>query len=263
MSSVWIFLWLAKPTGLGDVLRPVQDYNNSSNFIDFHIRHYCILSIQRANATFLQLNDLYSRWWDGWAAEGAGKAGWTPRGSASSPSTASWTDPSWLRPLASWVTRSFGSERGVVEGTRAGRHAKGRGSELGKHFHGRKETRNKGEKEGWKEGGGQWSPACALECRSCALRAQGRAVGWQVRAPNDFTRFHFRVLDSCAVRAASRKPLSPPPPNAFWVGCRVRHQVRTAPLLSAQIRYANWSSRRTAPLVRALNQSGFSLLGAA
>lgn len=54
---------------------------------------------------------LYSRWWGGWAVGEAGTAGWTPQRSASSPSTASWTDPSWLRPLASWVTRGSGSDR--------------------------------------------------------------------------------------------------------------------------------------------------------
>lgn len=208
MSSVWIFLWLAKPTGLGDVLRPVQDYNNSSNFIDFHIRRYCILSIQRANATFLQLNDLYSRWWDGWAAEGAGKAGWTPRGSASSPSTASWTDPSWLRPLASWVTRSFGSERGVVEGTRAGRHAKGRGSELGKHFHGRKQGRKQGikgrRKDEKKEEGSGLLRAHLSVARALFGHRAGRSGGrWGHRTiSQDFTS-ECSTLVPCALRPGS------------------------------------------------------------
>lgn len=54
---------------------------------------------------------IYSRWLGGWAAEEAGTAGWKPRRSAFSPSTASWRDPSWLRPLASWVTRGSESDR--------------------------------------------------------------------------------------------------------------------------------------------------------
>lgn len=52
---------------------------------------------------------LDSRWWGGWAAAAAGTAGLTPPGSASAPSTASGTGPSWQRPPASWVTGS--SER--------------------------------------------------------------------------------------------------------------------------------------------------------
>lgn len=56
----------------------------------------------------------YSRLWGGWAAEEAETVGWTPPGSVSSPSTASWTDPSWLRPLASWMTRGSGSDRSRV-----------------------------------------------------------------------------------------------------------------------------------------------------
>lgn len=52
-----------------------------------------------------------SRLWGGWAAEEAGTVGWAPPGSVSSPSTASWTDPSWLRPPASWMTRGSGSDR--------------------------------------------------------------------------------------------------------------------------------------------------------
>lgn len=54
---------------------------------------------------------MYSRWLGGWAVREAGTAGWTPQRSASSLSTASWTDPSWLRPLTSWVTRGSGSDR--------------------------------------------------------------------------------------------------------------------------------------------------------
>lgn len=70
---------------------------------------WCVLLFSICKSMFA-----YSRLWGGWAAEEAETAGWRPPGSASSPSTASWTDPSWLRPLASWMTLGSGSDTSQV-----------------------------------------------------------------------------------------------------------------------------------------------------
>lgn len=70
---------------------------------------WCVLLFSICESVFA-----YSRLWGGWAAEEAETAGWRPPPPASSPSTASWTHPSWLRPLASWMTLGSGSDSSQV-----------------------------------------------------------------------------------------------------------------------------------------------------
>lgn len=81
---------------------------------------WCVLLFSICKSMFA-----YSRLWGGWAAEEAETAGWRPPGSASSPSTASWTDPSWLRPLASWMTLGSGSDTSQVGRNRCERPQSG------------------------------------------------------------------------------------------------------------------------------------------
>lgn len=173
---------------------------------------------------------MYSRWWGGWAAGEAGTVGWTPRRSASSPSTASWTDPSWLRPLASWVTRGSVSDRPQLSRTGCESHKPADGK-VSNHL------------PPWKAGGRrrraavswervQFNFACALLRTNRGRWADlwGVSVRWVPETPFSNLKFDFHVFDSRAMRY-KRDPCPPPP--GVW--CWVQHQVRLPALLLAWI----------------------------
>lgn len=162
---------------------------------------------------------MYSRWWGGWAVREAGTAGWTPRRSASSPSIASWTDPSWLRPLASWVTRGSVSDRPQLSRT---------GCERYKPSH----TTNDCDKAWRKEKEGS-SLLGARKSLGRALLRTDRCVSLWGESPELAFLNLTTVFDSRAMHYT--RSLSPPPSPPLCAWYWARHQVRLQPLLWAWI----------------------------
>lgn len=170
---------------------------------------------------------LYSRWWGGWAVGEAGTAGWTPQRSASSPSTASWTDPSWLRPLASWVTRGSGSDRQQL--SRTGCESPGGGGESLKPPPA--VGRRRREAVSWERA--QFSLGCALLRTDRGRWADLCASPW-----GECLNFPFQVWTQpppCLTLVPCTSPGVPPFPPPLRVWCCVQRQVRLQALLSAWI----------------------------